>query len=179
MATSTRQHSPTQYSVLRPAPGQAAFHKLVDACREAVEEYDKSNDHVPHDRGADCVRCNLAAVLWASGAPSPSARKTARLRETADRVLRDSVELFPEMASGVRSFDERELGLAIEHVLSVFPGMTVTVGKAADAVRRAESITRELNRISDEAKEYADLVNRHLSAVGDAESCARIMHQAH
>lgn len=176
MATSQRQHSPTAYSVRLPSQDQEAIHKLVDVCREAVLEYDKGNDHIRHEKGADCIRCNLAAVLWASGAPDPSFRKTERLRAAFQARIREAVDTFPEMASGVRPFDENVLGEAARYILQASPGVSEVVERATMAVRRAVDIDREIKRIESDGAEYEKLVNHHLSAVGDAESCALILH---
>ncbi len=179
MGSTTRQHSPTQYSVSSPAPDAGAIHKLVDACREAIREYDKSNDHRKHDHGADCIRCNVAAVVFPIQGSGPYLAQTDSLRDQQVQ-LRAAIELFPEMASGVRAYDDVLLMTAADFIRSVY-SMAVTVEKAVDSVRRANEIAREMNRLQpDQASvEYQDLVNKHQSAVGDAESCARILHRAY
>jgi len=40
-----------------------AIYALRDAVRDAVREYDATGDHLRHDAGADCLRCDLAAVV--------------------------------------------------------------------------------------------------------------------
>lgn len=37
--------------------------KLISDVREAVEMYDRSNDHIPHNKNADCIRCRLIAAF--------------------------------------------------------------------------------------------------------------------
>lgn len=179
MGSTTRQHSPTQYSVSSPAPDAGAIHKLVDACREAIREYDKSNDHRKHDHGADCIRCNVAAVVFPTQESGPYLAQTSALRDQQIQ-LRAAIELFPEMASGVRAFDDVLLMAAADFIRSIY-SMAVTVEKAVAAVRRANEISREMNRLqaSEENAEYQGLVDKHQSAVGDAESCARILHRAY
>jgi hypothetical protein len=41
----------------------SAFDKLIDAVADAVREYDRSNDHLRHEPGADCIRCQLLQAL--------------------------------------------------------------------------------------------------------------------
>lgn len=179
MGSPTRHHSPTQYSVADPSPDAHAIHKLVDACREAIREYDKSNDHRRHDHGADCIRCNVAAVVFPTQGSGSYLAQASSLRDQQTQ-LRAAIELFPEMASGVRSFDDVLLMAAADFILSIY-SMSVTVEKAVDAVRRANELSREINKLqtSGESTDYQDLVDKHLSAVGDAESCARTLHRAH
>ena len=39
------------------------IYALMDAVTEAIREYDKTNDHLKHPPGADCIRCKLEAVI--------------------------------------------------------------------------------------------------------------------
>ncbi len=69
-----RRPSPTSYSVQPAEPDTGAAQRaLVDAVRRAVLDYDATSgeDHLRHPPGADCVRCSVAAVVWADGGPRP------------------------------------------------------------------------------------------------------------
>ncbi|HEY8096867.1 MAG TPA: hypothetical protein VIE65_12360 [Methylobacter sp.] len=43
----------------RPKP----IYKLIDTVTEAIREYDRSNDHLKHGPGSDCIRCALETVI--------------------------------------------------------------------------------------------------------------------
>ena len=48
-----------------------AYYKLRDAVAKAIDDYDKTNDHLKHGHNSDCVRCNLQKVMYGL-ANSPS-----------------------------------------------------------------------------------------------------------
>jgi len=45
-----------------------AIYVLIRKVKEAVAEYDKTNDHLKHDANGDCIRCRLVKALGPLGA---------------------------------------------------------------------------------------------------------------
>lgn len=152
------------------------IHKFFGAVRDAVLEYDKSDDHVAHAPGADCARCRVAAVVWASGAPAPITR-ASRSRSGRAPSVRTMIEVFPLMASGVSDFDEDTLLRAKDAVLHQFPGMSVTVGRAVRAAQSAQAARVLIDFVKDSALlRHAERVLKE--CLEEAESCARVLRAA-
>lgn len=49
----------------KSAADRLAIYVLMRKVEEAVAEYDKTNDHLRHAPGADCIRCRLVKAMEA------------------------------------------------------------------------------------------------------------------
>ncbi len=138
--TETRTHSPTAYSLTFQPPREEAIHKLTETCRQAVVEYDRSDDHTRHGPGSDCIRCGVAAAVWPDGGPAPVFRKAGSHGFFTDAPTPVRHALFlAEVTEGFVRLPPAEAEAAIARaeaaILEKFPGMGVTVARLAKDAR--------------------------------------------
>lgn len=90
------------------------IYKLLEDVKDAIAEYDKSDDHIPHGAGSNCIRCRLRAVITHSDEPSPGWSRAQRVRKKTvlgtakssthvhelvrDRICREAVEVMYVLA---------------------------------------------------------------------------------
>lgn len=107
------------------AKKKPAIYKLMDAIRgleRALVEYDNDpTDHLKHDRGADCIRCNALAQLVDKLVPV--ARRdipVSELKLEVQAMLSNIKELEDEPSSvGVRIHLQRQVLAMVEQVWNI------------------------------------------------------------